>query len=118
MKIGTAILLGVLGLPLLAGASLGADSGNASPVDVAKQGDRSALQALLDRGTNVNMAQADGTTALFWAGSRNDAPMVDLLLKAGADANAANDYGATALYVAAANADEAVAVKLLDAKGD
>jgi ankyrin repeat protein len=118
MNVRTAILLSSLSLPLMAGASFAADSGNRSLIDAAKAGDRAAVQALLGRGTNANLTQADGTTALFWAASRNDAQTIDVLLKAGADANAKNDYGATALYVAATNADEAVAAKLLDAKAD
>ena len=69
MKIRQAILLGALSLPLIAGASFAADSGR-SLIDAAKAGDRAAVQTLLGRGTNVNLAQADGTTALFWAASR------------------------------------------------
>jgi ankyrin repeat protein len=118
MKIRTKILAGALGIPLLVGSALAADTGNRSLVDAAKQGDRAAVRALLDRGAAANLAAADGTTALFWAASRNDAEMVDLLLRAGADARTANDYGATPLHIAAANADEAIVAKLLDAKAN
>jgi serine/threonine-protein phosphatase 6 regulatory ankyrin repeat subunit B len=108
----------ILASALLAGAAFAADNGERSLIDAAKQGDRAAVQALVNGGKNANLAQADGTTALFWAASRNDAQMVDILLRARADVNAANDYGATALYVAAENADAAIVTKLLDAKAD
>jgi uncharacterized protein len=117
MKIRRAILLSALSLPLVAGASFGADSSH-SLVDAVKAGDRAAVQALLDAGKDANAAQPDGTTALFWAATRNDVQLVERLLRAGADVKARNDYGATPLYVAATNADEAVAAKLLDAKAD
>ena len=120
MTLRTRILAGAVGLPLLVGTALAADAGSASLVDAAKQGDRVAVRSMLDRGAgvNVNAPASDGSTALFWAVSRNDAEMVDLLLKAGANVNVANDYGATALYVASTNADEAIVAKLLDAKAN
>ena len=117
MKLRTRILAGAVGLPLLVGTALAAGAGS-SLVDVAKQGDRVAVRSMLDRGAGVNAPASDGSTALFWAVSRNDAEMVDLLLKAGANVNVANDYGATALYVASTNADEPIVKKLLDAKAN
>ena len=81
-------------------------------------GDGVAVRSMLDRGAGVNAPASDGSTALFWAASRNDAEMVGLLLKAGANVNVANDYGATALHVAATNADEPIVAKLLDAKAN
>lgn len=114
MKLRTRILAGAIGLPLLVAPALAAGS----LVDAAKQGDRSALRSLLDRGAGANTLASDGSTALFWAVSRNDAEMVDLLLKAGANVNVANDYGATALYVGATNADAPIVAKLLDAKAN
>src|SRR5262245_18116323 len=118
MRIRAIVLAGVFGRPLIAGASLAADSIDRSLVDAAKKGDREAVRSLLGGGKGANVAAPDGTTALFWAASRNDAQMIDLLLRSRADVNVANDYGATALYVAAANADEALVGKLLDAKAD
>src|SRR6185503_21161011 len=93
MKIRQAILLSALSLPLIAGASFAADS-NRSLVDAAKAGDRAAVQALLDAGKDANAAQPDGTTALFWAATRNDVQLVERRLRAGADVKATNDYGA------------------------
>ena len=118
MRIRATILAGVLGLPLLAGATLAADAVDRSLVEAARQGDREAVRSLLNGGKGANVASSDGTTALFWAASRNDAQMIDLLLRARADVNAANEYGATPLYVAAENADAAVVTRLLGAKAD
>src|SRR5262245_13077610 len=112
------ILAGLLSLPLAAGAALAADSATPSIANAAKEGDRATLRSLLDGHANVNVAEADGTTALIWAAYRHDAEMVDLLLHAGADVKAANEYGATALYAAAASTDAAVIEKLLAAGAD
>src|SRR5688572_124316 len=116
MMLRTRIFAGAVCLPLLVGTALAAAAG--SLVDAAKQGDRVAVRSMLDRGAGVNAPASDGSTALFWAVSRNDAEMVDLLLKAGANVNVANDYGATALYVASTNADESIVATLLDAKAN
>jgi uncharacterized protein len=88
MSIRVMMMAGLLGVPLLAGTALAADSGKQS------------------------------TAALIQAVSKNDLAAVDSLLKAGTDPNSANDFGATALYAAAANADPAMTVKLLAAGAD
>jgi ankyrin repeat protein len=49
-----------------------------------------ALQ-MIDAGTDVNVPQSDGTTALDWAVYRLDAPLVKALLKHGANPNLANN---------------------------
>jgi uncharacterized protein len=118
MSIRAILLAGVLGVPLVAGAALAADTGNLSLVNAAKQGDRAAVQSLLNGPAKQDVAGAEGGAALIWAASRNDLEMVDLLLRAGADAKAVNEYGATALYAAAGNADPAVAAKLMAAGAD
>jgi ankyrin repeat protein len=112
------ILAGLLGLPLLAGSALAADTGKVSLVQAAKLGDREAVRSLLNGRAKEDVAGAESTAALIWAASRGDAEMVDVLLRAGADPKAANEYGATALYAAAANADAAITVKLLAAGAD
>jgi len=118
MSIRAILLAGVLSVPLVAGAALAADTGNLSLVNAAKQGDRAAVQSLLNGPAKQDVVGAEGGAALIWAASRNDVEMADLLLRAGADAKAVNEYGATALYAAAGNADPAVAVKLLAAGAD
>jgi uncharacterized protein len=105
----------LLAVALFAGAAPAAET--LSLVDAARQGDRQAVRSLLDSG-GVDVAGADGMTALIWAAHRNDAETAALLLRAGADVKAANDYGATALYAAAANADPEIAAMLLAAGAD
>src|SRR5215475_2654401 len=98
MSIKVAILASVLSLPLVAGAVLAADTGNRSLVNAAKQGDRNAVQSLLNGPTKEEVVGVQGAAALIVAAARNDVAMVDLLLQAGADSKAANEYSATALY--------------------
>src|SRR4029453_14571153 len=53
----TPMLLGAVRPPLL---------------DAVKNGDKEALRTLLQKGTNVNVTDGDGTTALHWASYRDD----------------------------------------------
>jgi ankyrin repeat protein len=99
MKIRTIALAGIVGLPLIASAALAQNPGSLAAA--AKDGDRAAVQTLLNGKAKQSVAGAEGTAALVWAATRNDVAMVDLLLKAGANAKAANEFGATALYAAA-----------------
>jgi len=117
MSIRAILLASVLGVPLVAGAALAAGTGDLSLLNAAKQGDRNAVQSLLN-GPAKDVAGAEGRAALIWAITRNDVEMADLLLRAGADPKAANEYGATALYAAADNADATMTKKLLAAGAD
>jgi ankyrin repeat protein len=116
MSIRAILLASVLGVPLVAGAALAAGTGEL--VNAAKQGDRNAMQSLLNGPAKNDVAGAEGVAALIWAASRNDVEMADLLLRAGADPKAANEYSATALYAAANHADPAMTKKLLAAGAD
>jgi ankyrin len=69
--------------------------------DFAMIGDTAAIQALLAQHADINAPQADGTTALHWAVSRNDSALAKLLIDAGANVRAANRDGATPLSLAA-----------------
>jgi ankyrin repeat protein len=84
-------------------------------IDAAKNVDKDAVRAMLKQGTNVNATDADGTTALHWAGYRDDVETADLLIRAGANVNAANDLGATPLWAASQNGSEAMVRRLLAA---
>ena len=84
-------------------------------LEAAKNGDKDALRALITKGTNVNLMEADGTTALHWASYRDDLESAELLLRAGAKVNAANDLGATPLWTACENGSEAMVRRLLAA---
>jgi uncharacterized protein len=87
-------------------------------VDAAKNGDRDAVRALLQKKVDVNATEADGSTALLWASYRDDAESADLLLRAGAKVNAANDLGATPLWAASQNGSSAMVRRLLAAGAD
>ena len=110
----TAGFLALIALCGFAGASALADE--APLADAIKAGEQVTIDALLARGTAVNAAQPDGSTALHWAAYRNDAGLVKTLLARGAKADVRNSFGATPLGEAAklANAD---IVRLLLAAG-
>jgi ankyrin repeat protein len=87
-------------------------------VAAVKKSDSVAVKQLLQQGTSVNSAGADGTTALHWAVELDNPEMTRLLLKAGADAKRANRYGMTPLHLAAVNGNAAMMRDLLDAGAD
>jgi ankyrin repeat protein len=72
-------------------------------VSAAKDGQFDAVTRLLERGADVNAAEADGTTALHWATRAADTQLMTRLLAAGAEVNASNRYGVTPLQLAAEN---------------
>jgi len=84
-------------------------------VDAARDGDITAVRALLRQRADVNIAETDGTTALHWAARAGDAALTDLLLKAGAQPNATNRYGVTPLALAAGNGEPRTVERLLAA---
>jgi ankyrin repeat protein len=94
---------------------LKADTTSAKLVAAVKAGDKAAATALIQQKADVNIPEADGTTALSWAVRQGDITLVDRLLRAGADAKAANRYGVTPLYLAALNGNADVILKLLKA---
>jgi uncharacterized protein len=94
---------------------MGAGGGDLPLVDAARNADPDAVRALLQKGANVNTAEADGTTALHWASHRDDVASADLLIRAGAKVNAANDLGATPLWTASLNGSAAMVRRLLEA---
>jgi ankyrin repeat protein len=86
--------------------------------DAAMQRNRDAVRALLEKKTDPNAAQGDGTTALHWAAHWDDAEMAGLLIRAGANVKAANLDGATPLFVAAENGSAAMIEMLLKSGAD
>ena len=101
---------------VFAGAAV--DAARPPLVEAVKNGDRAALSALLENKTDVDAAEADGTTALHWASSRDDLESARLLLGGGANVNAANDLGATPLWIACENGSAAMVRTLLQAGAD
>ncbi len=96
------------------GVAAAADSDLRLVNAVAEQ-DRATVRALLKQRVNVNVARADGATALLYAAHWNDVEIVELLLRAGANPNAADDHGVTPLARACENVSIGVIETLLRA---
>lgn len=108
--------LGTLGMVLvLAGSITDASGAENNLITAIKQGNAAQVRTLLQRRTDVNSKDADGTTALHWAVQRDDVDTVTLLLGGGADATASNRYGITPLLLACTNGNVEVIDKLLRA---
>jgi ankyrin repeat protein len=115
MKTGLLATLS-LTLALAAAVPVGAAPGDGGTViDAARAGDVPALRTLIRQRADVNMAAADGTTALHWAARNDDRTAVTLLLAAGAKVDAANRYGVTPLSLAVANGSIVVTEALMKA---
>ncbi len=118
-KVKIGILAGWWMMSLLLVASLGAATSDLRTdlrlVDAVKKGDMKLVHSLLDRRSDVNAREADGSTALAWAVHRDDLEAAELLIHAGADVNTVNDYGVTPLSLACTNRNVAMVDKLLKA---
>jgi len=86
--------------------------------DAVEQRDAEAVVRLLDRGAEIDAAQADGMTALVWAAYHDDHDIVKKLIDAGADVKATNRYGVCALTVACINGNGKIVKLLLDSGAD
>ena len=107
------ISLGLAALVMVgAAAAAGRDL---AVIEAVRNADGEALRALLRKKADVNVAEADGTTALHWASYADDLETVDLLIRAGALVNAANDLGVTPLWTASLNGNAAMVRRLLAA---
>lgn len=114
MPVGRAVAL-ALTLTLVCTNYAGAQS----PVaDAAMQRDNTLAAALIETGADVNLAQADGATALHWAAYHGNVSLAGLLLDAGADASAANRNGSTPMWLAASQGDAAMIEALLGGGAD
>jgi ankyrin repeat protein len=87
-------------------------------IDAVKRGDHASVRSLVRDRSAVNMAEADGTTALHLAVQDNDIELVRILLRAGANAKATNRYGITPLVLAATNGSPLATEALLAAGAD
>src|SRR5436309_7037326 len=97
----------VLSIPAAASAADG------RLIDAVKRQDVAAVERLLKAGTDVNVALADGTTALHWAAYLDDLPLADRLLRAKANVNAANELQVTPLMLACENRSAPMVDRLL-----
>ena len=89
-------------------AAQSTDEGEALRAAVAT-GDVPAINALLDRASDVNARDEKGRTALMLAIMRGRSAAVDALLARGADANAADRGGLTPLQAAMGSGQNAIA---------
>jgi len=86
--------------------------------DAIKAGQRATALEMISKKADVNVAEADGSTALLWAANLNDTDLVTRLLKAGANPKVENKLGSTPLAEAAFNANTEMIKALLDAGAD
>ena len=100
---------------LLSVAGLTAASSDLGLMDAIKQRDYEAVRSLLKENADVNVLQADASTALLWAVERDNLQIAELLIGAGANVNVANLYGITPLSIACTTGNLAMIEKLLEA---
>ena len=93
--------------------------GASSPLaDAVETGDKAAVQALLQKGADLNAAQADGMTALLWSADRDDLALAEKLVRAGANVNAVNRWGVTPLSLACESGNAPMVELFLKAGAD
>jgi ankyrin repeat protein len=116
-RLARLIDVGLAGVVLLGAAAPRA--GAAEPLlDAAEAGDGTRVLALLERGGDVDVRGADGTTALMWAAYYGDVDLVERLIAAGADVSARNEFGSSALAQAAMQGNAPIIDALLKAGAD
>ncbi len=103
---------------ILAAASTFASAADVDLAGLIQGGDRDAALAAVRAGTNVNVAQGDGTTPLHWSVYKVDPELTRELLKHGAKADAKNTLGATPLAEAAKLANPELVQLLIKARAD
>jgi hypothetical protein len=87
--------------------------------DAVKNGNTKKVEALLDKGADVNAKLKGRETVLHGAALKGQSDMVELLIRKGVDVNAREDkYGATPLHLAAYNGHKRVVQILLLAGAD
>ena len=90
-----------------------------SLLDAAEAGDRAtALRLISAKGTNVNAAGPDGTTAIMYAAANDDLELVRALIKAGANVKLENKLGTSAITEAAIIGSAPVLDALIKAGAD
>ena len=98
---------------------LAAAPADAPVADAASRGDVEAVRSLLQRGVDVQTAQADGMTALHWAAMRSDVDLAETLIYAGAHLEATTRIGQhTPLHVGSRSGRPGVLRALLEAGAD
>jgi uncharacterized protein len=89
-----------------------------SAFDLARDGDTSALVALINAGLPANLTNSSGDSLLILAAYHDHASTVAALLGLGADTSRINDRGQTALAAAVFRRSPVSVTSLLDAGAD
>ena len=106
-----------LAISVLFLALITACASNPPLFDAAIAGDTKAMQALLDKGADINMrVESQGGTVLMFAANRGNETAVQFLLDKGADVNLKSDLGSTALMAVNVSGNINIAYALI-AKG-
>lgn len=107
--------LAASGLSFAQGLNPSGEDRSMALLQAVKSSDRDTALNLLNAGTNANIAEANGTTALHWAVQQDDFELTTQLLRADANANAKNRYAISAIYLAAQNGSVDMLELLLNA---
>jgi len=100
------------------GAVLWSAAGDPALIVAARDGDFTAVRAMLAKTVNVNETARDGSTAVLWAVYQSDIAMVRALVAAGANLNMPNRYGVTPLLQASRTGDAPMIAELLKSGAD
>ena len=98
---------------VFATALLLAATEDARVANAAMRGDKAAVRDLIKQAADVNAAQGDGSMALHWAASKDDAEMAQMLIYAGANVRATTRIGSYTPLFMAAKSGAAPVVELL-----
>jgi ankyrin repeat protein len=112
------IMIQVLVALIITCSSSLAWSENPPLIEAARHQDAEAVRLLLASGTNPDVPQPDGATALHWAAYQEDADMLAALIQAGANVNITNRLGASPLYLASKSGNAELIELLLNAGAD
>ena len=108
----------LLTVPLLSFITFGADQIEDPLLKAARDGDVRGVQALVQRGVDLNSAAPDGSTALHWAAESDNLEVAEILTRAGANVKLANRYQATPLSLACTNGNAAMIELFLNGGAD
>ena len=86
--------------------------------DAAKEGDIRKIRRLLKSGTDVNLSEDTGWTALHWAVHNKHKDVVELLISSGASVNVRSRDSRTPLHIAAEFGPRDIAELLIAAGAD
>ena len=78
---------------------------SSSIIEASRTGDMGLVNSLVASGTDVNVTDSGGGTALYWATYKGHASIVRYLLAAGADPNIKTRYNSAPLELAASRGD-------------